>query len=50
MRRAFTNLTLDERRTIAKLLQAKTPRVRIAEILGRDPWPRSIDDPARDPA
>ncbi|WP_435171527.1 IS30 family transposase, partial [Falsirhodobacter sp. 1013] len=36
MRRAFTNLTLDERRTIARLLQAKTPRTRIADILGRD--------------
>lgn len=36
MRRAFTNLTPDERRTIARLLQAKTPRTRIADILGRD--------------
>lgn len=36
MRRPFTNLTPGERRTIAKLLQGKMPRTRIADILGRD--------------
>jgi hypothetical protein len=30
MRRPFTNLTLDERRVIARLLQAKVPKTKIA--------------------
>jgi len=36
MRRTFTQLTQDERRTLAQLLQKKTPKTQIAEILGRD--------------
>lgn len=36
MRRPFTNLTLDERSTIARMLQAKLPKTKIAEVLGRD--------------
>jgi IS30 family transposase len=36
MRRPFTNLTLDERRVIANMLQAKVPKTRIAAVLGRD--------------
>ena len=36
MRRPFTNLTLDERRVIARLLQAKVPKTKIAAMLGRD--------------
>ncbi|MTH80358.1 IS30 family transposase [Paracoccus aestuariivivens] len=36
MRRPLTNLTLDERRVIASLLQAKVPKTRIAAMLGRD--------------
>ncbi|WP_207470567.1 IS30 family transposase [Paracoccus fontiphilus] len=35
MRRPFTNLTLDERRVIARLLQAKVPKTKIAQMLGR---------------
>lgn len=36
MRRPFTNLTLDERRVIARMLQAKVPKTKIAQMLGRD--------------
>ena len=36
MRRPFTNLTLDERRVIARMLQAKVPKTQIAQMLGRD--------------
>lgn len=36
MRRPFTNLTLTERREIARMLQAKLPKAKIAEVLGRD--------------
>lgn len=36
MRRPFTNLSLDERRAIAQLLQAKVPKSQIALRLGRD--------------
>lgn len=35
MRRSFTNLTLDERRAIARMLQAKVPKTKIAQRLGR---------------
>ena len=35
MRRPFTNLTLDERRVISRLLQAKVPQTHIAQMLGR---------------
>ena len=35
MRRPFTNLTLDERRVIARMLQAKVPKTKIAQMLGR---------------
>ena len=35
MRRPFTNLTLDERRVISRLLQAKVPKTKIAQMLGR---------------
>ena len=33
MRRPFTNLTLDERRVIARMLQAKVPKTKIAQML-----------------
>ena len=36
MRRPFTNLTLDERRVVAQMLQAKVPTAKIAQALGRD--------------
>ena len=36
MRRPFTNLTLDERRAIARLMQAKVPKTKIAVMLGRN--------------
>ena len=36
MRRPFTNLTLDERRVVAQMLQAKAPTAKIAQALGRD--------------
>tara|TARA_R110002110_G_scaffold415559_1_gene650655 strand:- start:14138 stop:15145 length:1008 start_codon:yes stop_codon:yes gene_type:complete len=36
MKRTFTQLSQDERRTLAQLLQKQIPKVRIAEILGRD--------------
>ena len=36
MRRPFTNLTLDERRALARMLHAKVPKTKIAERLGRD--------------
>ena len=36
MRRPFTNLTLDERRVISRMLQAKVPKAKIAAMLGRD--------------
>lgn len=36
MRRRFTNLSLDERRMIARMLQAKMPKSQIAQMLGRD--------------
>ena len=39
MRRPFTNLTLDERRVIARMLQAKVPKTKIAQMLGRDRSP-----------
>lgn len=39
MRRAFTNLTLDGRRVIARMLQAKMPKTKTEAILGRDRSP-----------
>nr|WP_134681480.1 helix-turn-helix domain-containing protein [Paracoccus ravus] len=36
MRRPSTNLTPDERRVIANLLQAKVPKTRVASTLGRN--------------
>ncbi len=35
MRRPFTNLTLDERRVISRMLEAKVPKTKIAAMLGR---------------
>jgi IS30 family transposase len=36
MTRTFTNLSLDERRVLAQMLQAKATKTKIAEVLGRD--------------
>lgn len=35
MRCRFTNLTLDERRAVARMLHAKVPKTKIAQMLGR---------------
>lgn len=39
MRRVFTNLTLDGRRVIARMLQAKMPMTKTEAMLGRDRSP-----------
>lgn len=39
MRRVFTNLTLDGRRVIARMLQAKMPKTKTEAMLGRDRSP-----------
>jgi IS30 family transposase len=37
MGRPFTSLTLDERRVIARMLQAKGPKTKIAQMLDHHP-------------